>query len=152
MYAIGFFMILGLVPAQEGSAVWRCNPSFSALFTPPRPTLGHYEVCTTPQPIETVAVAGSGGRPGAWTDAHYSGVDAVSPLDAFGAAGGYDRSMLARLYSGTRARVVRGWEQDGGRFRSITLVSPYPDPTLTRLEPGTLAIVLTLPFSAPTGR
>ena len=29
--------------------------------------------------------------------------------------------------------------------KPITLVSPYPDPTLTRLEPGTLLIVVRLP-------
>ena len=32
----------------------------------------------------------------------------------------------------------------GDRFESITLVSPYPDATLTRLNPGTLIIRFTI--------
>jgi hypothetical protein len=41
-------------------------------------------------------------------------------------------------------RVARGWAERGDRFESVTLLSPYPDRTLTRLEPGTLVIRLTL--------
>jgi hypothetical protein len=67
------------------------------------------------------------------------------PRDAFGETGQYDRWKLVRLYGATRARVARGPRADGGRVTEAwTLVSPYPDPALGRLEAGTLLIVLSL--------
>ncbi|HKB13067.1 MAG TPA: hypothetical protein VKD69_20525, partial [Vicinamibacterales bacterium] len=62
------------------------------------------------------------------------------PLDAFGSAGAYDRSKLARLYGGTRVHVARMWSGTARDLTSTTRLSPYPDPTLTRLIPGTLEI------------
>ena len=50
----------------------------------------------------------------------------LEPLDAFGAAGPYNRAALARLYAGKRVRVARGWIERGDRFESVTLLSPYP--------------------------
>src|SRR5262245_48284836 len=32
-----------------------CDPALTALFTPAKPRLGHYEVCTTDESIESVA-------------------------------------------------------------------------------------------------
>jgi hypothetical protein len=104
-----------------------CDPVLTALFTPARPRLGHYEVCTTDEPIETVAEHG-------WT------IEPLDPLDAFGSAGAYDRFAMSRLYGGRRARVAHGWREQDGRFESITLISPYPDASLTRLLPGTMTI------------
>ena len=75
---------------------------------------------------------------------HFGALDATEPLEAFGSAGRYDRAALARLYRATRPRVARGWRRQGDRFESITLVSPYPDATLTRLNPGTLIIRFTI--------
>jgi hypothetical protein len=67
------------------------------------------------------------------------------PLDAFGEAGTYPRTTVARLYAGTRADIVRApIESDGRTVAAVTLISPYPDPTLSRLEPGTMVIVLYL--------
>jgi hypothetical protein len=66
-------------------------------------------------------------------------------LDAFSGAGTYKRSALARLYGGTRVRVARGWSASTDGVESITLLSPYPDPSLTHLMPGTMAIRLTVP-------
>jgi hypothetical protein len=78
--------------------------------------------------------------PGAWQPR------SVSPTDAFGQAGRYDRWGLARLYGPERPRVARGVRVDGNRIvESWTLISPFPDPTLQRLERGTLLIVLALP-------
>ena len=102
-----------------------CDPALIPLFTPPHPRLGRYEVCALDEPIRPV----NGGA-----------IELLEALDAFGAAGTYDRSKLARLYRGTRVHVARGWSQAGGRFESITRLSPYPDATLTRLLSGTLEI------------
>jgi len=106
-----------------------CDPALVPLFTPPHPRLGRYEVCVSDEPVRPV----NGGP-----------VEALEALDAFGAAGTYDRSKLSRLYGGTRVQVARGWTRTGGRFESITRLSPYPDATLTRLMPGTLEIRWTL--------
>jgi hypothetical protein len=136
MYAIALFMILAMRPEPVGpegpSSV--CDPALAAVFTPPRPAMGRYEVCATADPLESVvAAAGSGGS-------DFGAIDALNALDAFGVAGSYDRSQLARLYGAARARVARGWRQDGDRFISMTLISPYPDATLTHLNGGTMEI------------
>ena len=115
-----------------------CDPALTALFTPPHPELGRYEVCASSDSIEAVAAAG--GRQGL----HYGNVEALESLDAFGTAGRYDRSRLARLYGGTRVRVAHGWKESADHFESITLLSPYPDPSLTRLLPGTMEIRWTI--------
>jgi len=118
------------------AAALSCDPALTALFTPPRPGLGRYEVCTTADPIDQVA----GGTP---DQPHYSPVESLEALEAFGAAGTYSRSALARLYAGKRVRVMRGWIQQGDRFVSMTLLSPYPDAALTKLFPGTMVITWT---------
>jgi hypothetical protein len=105
--------------------------SLTQLFTPTRPQLGRYEVLTSPESLSSVIQAI--GRPD-WA------AEAVAPLDAFGHAGSYDKPALARLYGGVRPLVARGWIQQNGRFESLTFISPYPDPSLTRLNPGTLTI------------
>lgn len=122
IYAIAL-MILGMMSGPAPA----CDPALTALFTPPHPELGRYEVCTTDDPIE--AVSGAGRR-----------IEALESLDAFGAVGPYDRSRLARLYGGTRVRVARGWTESAGRFESVTWLSPFPDAALTRLHPGTMMI------------
>ena len=82
-------------------------------------------------------------RPAA-EDPVYGASEQLEPLDAFGAAGSYDRAALARLYAGKRVRVARGWIEYADRFESVTLLSPYPDGSLTRLLPGTMVIRWTL--------
>ncbi len=104
-----------------------CDPALAALWTPRHPQLGRYEVCTTLQPLADVADP-------SWT------IESVAPLDAFGAAGSFNRAAVAQLYGGRRPAVARGWTTENGRFLSITLVSPYPNRELTALEPGTLII------------
>jgi hypothetical protein len=110
-----------------------CDPLLGALFTPPRPELGRYEVCTTSAALESVA-AETGAR------GQEARIEALEALEAFGAAGPYNRAALARLYGGTRVHVVRRWQQRGNQFISETLLSPYPDATLTRLNSGTMVI------------
>jgi hypothetical protein len=117
-------IILGATSAQKlpPAAVYACDPALTALFTPRQPLMGRYEVCTTREPL--------GDDEG----------EAIEALDAFGTAGAYKRSALARLYGGRRVRVVRRWTDSGGRFESVTRLSPYPDASLTRLWPGTMEI------------
>ena len=67
------------------------------------------------------------------------------PFDAFGQSGSYDRWKVAGLYRRRRAHVARGPRLDQGQTESWTLISPYPDASLQRLEPGTLLIVLRIP-------
>jgi hypothetical protein len=118
-------------------AALSCDPALTALFTPLHSNLGRYEVCTTADPLDRVAVPGPDGP-------HYGPSEMLEPLEAFGTAGPYDRAAVARLYGGKRIRVARGWIERGDRFESITLLSPYPDATLTRLIPGTMVITWTL--------
>jgi len=112
----------------------QCDPALTALFTPPRPIVGAYEVCVSAEPIDAVVARGKDAA------THYGAIESIEALDAFGTAGRYDRAALARLYGGTHPRVARGWRRDGGRFESITLISPYPDAALKRLNPGTLIL------------
>jgi hypothetical protein len=66
----------------------------------------------------------------------------LEAAEAFGASGVYDETRLGRLFNGRRAYVSRGpVSRDNRVVASVTLISPYPDPTLSRLEPGTLVIV-----------
>jgi hypothetical protein len=126
-------MILVLLTAALAS----CDPALTALFTPVRPVLGHYDVCTSDEPLDRVA-ADAGEAP------LFSPGEMMDPLDAFGAAGSYSRSALAQLFTGRRVRVARGWVARGDHFESVTLLSPYPDRTLTRLLPGTMIIRWTM--------
>jgi hypothetical protein len=111
-----------------------CDPALVALFTPPHPHMGRYEVCTSAGAIQAV----NGGP-----------IEALEALDAFGTAGRYDRPALAHLYGGTRVQVARGWTRTGDRFESITRLSPYPDASLTHLLPGTMEIRWTLDRQEP---
>ena len=121
-------------------------PALARLFTPLQAPSDAYVVTVLPQGIEaalatvksTLASAAVAGNPeGSWQ------VREASPLEAFGTAGTYDRGKVARLYGGRRASLVRGpVERDGRVVAGVTLISPYPDATLSRLEPGTLLIVV----------
>ena len=120
MIRAAVFIILQIAAAlPPADAVFACAPApaLAALFTPLRPELGRYEACTSDAPLEGEA-------------------DALEALDAFGAAGPYDRAAVQRLYGGTRIRVQRTWTATADEFVSITRLSPYPDATLTRLNPA----------------
>ncbi len=121
-------------------------PALARLFTPPHVPEGTYQVAVLDEGIVAALRrvrealppgVRTGNPPGAWR------AESLDPLDAFGRAGTYDRAKLAQLYWGRHVTVVRGpIERDGRVVGALTLVSPHPDPTLTRLEPGTLAILL----------
>ena len=118
-------------------------PAYLDLFTPAvhKPA---YQAFVSPLPLDQLLKSltdpGFAASPGAWQ------AERQLALDAFGRAGRYDRSKLARLYGARRVDVARGPRVEAGRVvETWTLVSPYPDPRLERLEPGTLILVLRLP-------
>jgi hypothetical protein len=123
-----------------------CDPALLTLFTPPRPEIGRYEVCTSPDSLEVLRADGLS------KGIQFGDAVALEPLDAFGSGGAYNRFALARLYGGRRVRVVRGWRQEGDRFESVTLLSPHPNAGLTRLESGTMIIRFTLRRSTQKAR
>ena len=128
---LGLSCTVGLAQPPAHRRLPSCDPTLTALFTPPHPLLGRYEVCTSADPIDIVAAAENG---------QFGQAELLEPLDALGQAGPYDRAAVVKLYGGRRARVVRGWRRDGDDIVSITLLSPHPDPTLTELRAGTLVI------------
>jgi len=116
------------------AALVGCDPVLARLFTPLHPQSGGYEVCTDAAPLNEASAAAR--RDGF----HLGPVEELEPLDAFGTSGTYDRAALVRLYGGQRVKVSRGWRQADDEFESVSLISPYPDASLTRLQPGTLVI------------
>jgi hypothetical protein len=130
--------------AQLPSGAWQEAAGYLRLFAPFGPRAGAYRIFVTTLPIDSLL-----GRlandpsllrpPGAWLPAP------VVPSDAFGQTGSYDRSRLARLYGARRPVVARGPRGAAGRpAEAWTLVSPYPNRELTRLESGTMLIVVDL--------
>jgi len=112
-----------------------CNAALTALFAPPHPQAGRYEVCTTARPANDSIPE------------HFQAAPAerLEALDAFGPAGTYDRAKLAQLFGGQRITVIRAWRQTGEAFESVTLLSPYPDADLRTIQPGTMMIRWILP-------
>jgi hypothetical protein len=138
--------LLGAACASlQAASGWREAPEFLPLFAPVAPRSAAYTIRVADADLDVVLgllqqdpalLRG----PGAWE------VRPQAPLDAFGKGGTYDQWKLARLYGAERARVARGARSDGRRvIESWILISPYPDPTLEKLERGTLLIVLRLP-------
>lgn len=121
------------------------DTALTRLFTPRTVPKDTYGVYVTDAGVDKVAaafraVASSSRVQGAWV------MQEMDPLSAFGEAGIYDRAKVARLYLGIRARVARGpIIQQGRTVASITLVSPCPDASLTKLQRGTLIIEFRIP-------
>ena len=125
------------------SGAWQDAAGYLRLFAPFGTRAAAYRIFVTTLPIDALL-----GRlaqdplllhpPGAWVPAP------VLPADAFGQTGRYDRSRLARLYGARRPVVARGPRGTGRPAEAWTLVSPYPSRDLTRLEPGTMLIVVDL--------
>ena len=110
------------------------------IFTPLTAPADAYAVTTTSRQIADLAAALKACDPapveGAWQ------VTRLEAHDAFGQAGIYDRLRLAQLFGGRRLDVVRGSLARDGARDGYTLISPYPDASLTAVNPGTLVIVL----------
>jgi len=140
-------LLAGAVAAGAGQSggTWRAAPEYLPLFAPTGPRASAYSAFVSPLDLDTVlqrldAEPGLLMSPGAWEPRE------LIPFDAFGQTGRYDRWSVARLYGSRRARVARGPRGVQGHVtESWTLISPYPDTSLTRLETGTLLIVLRIP-------
>jgi hypothetical protein len=123
----------------------RPDPGLAAILLPRHAPPGAYRLAVIDQPIETaratvMAAIAPGARvdqpPGAWV------VRQADPVEAFGEGGTYRRSRLARLFAGKPAHLLRApIERDGQVVASVTLLSPCPDPQLSRLSPATIAIL-----------
>lgn len=137
--------------AQPGPR-WREAPEFLPLFAParrpdglpveaPGAKAGLYRAYVSPLDLDTVLKQLHGDAsllrpPGAWQPR------TLSPLDAFGQIGEYNRWLLLRLYGGRPPQVARGPRAENARVvESWTLISPHPDATLQRLRQGTLLLV-----------
>ena len=138
-------LLLSPVALAQEAVPWREAPALVAVFGPSAPRADAYRAYVTALDLDAVLTRLAADvtlqrPPGAWTPR------ASLPADAFGQTGAYDRSALARLYGSRGPRVARGPKAAGGRVTEAwTLISPYPDASLQRLEPGTLLIVLRVP-------
>jgi hypothetical protein len=133
----------GAGPSTPLTTGWREAPAYLDLFAP-KPHRSAYRAYASPLDIQATLRQllddpGVLHPPGAWTPR------AIIPYDAFGLSGSYNRWKVAGLYRSRRAQVARGPRLEQGQTESWTLISPYPDEALRRLEPGTLIIVVRNP-------
>ena len=127
-------------PLQPHLRQWREAPEFVRQFAPAGRRAGAFRTFVSADDLET-ALAALNIEPAPRPDAMWA-PRPVAPLDAFGRAGAYDRSKVARLYGAMRPRVARGTIDVDGNREYWTLISPHPDAALQRLEDGTLLLVL----------
>ena len=131
--------------AAQPPGTWREAPAFVALVAPPDARAAAYRAYVSAVDLDEALRALAADAtllrpPGAWEPRP------IAPADAFGTAGRYDRSRLARLYGARRPRVARGARRAAdGVVEAWTLISPHPDLDLQRLERGTLLVVLRCP-------
>ena len=99
---------------------------------------GTYVVSTSTETIETLTsrlrAQDPSPAPGAWVPVPARSQRRIRQ------EGLYDRARLARLFNGKRVTVVRGSLLQQGQRLAYTLVSPYPDPTLSPIVEGTMVI------------
>lgn len=142
--AVTAFIGMSAFTVGAGQARFEDAPAYLPLFAP-RLQREAYRIAVSPMGLDDVLASYAGDEsllraPGAWQPRP------EAPGDAFGSGGDYNLWILTRLYGGTQPRVARGPRLENGRVReSWILVSPYPDVSMTRLEPGTLLIVVKIP-------
>jgi hypothetical protein len=128
------FLLVMLAPPGPGGA-WRDAPEYLDLVAPAGARRAAYRTYVSPRALDAVLRD---------LDPRWQ-PKPLAPTDALGQTARYDRVALARLYGASRPLVARGPRPSARDVREAwTLISPYPDPTLTRLQPGTLLIVLSL--------
>jgi len=136
--------LTGGPPKPALDLLGRPSPELKELFAPVGQPDHMYEVYESRSPLERIASAlralDDDARPGSWN------VQRLGAGDAFGAEGSYNRIRLALLVGGRRLDVARGAIRDtDGAVAAFTLISPYPDPELRELKPGTMTIVFHVP-------
>ena len=142
---LGIVLLSGMAAAAQSGVPWREAPEYARVLAPSGDRAAAYRVYVSALDIQATldlldADTTLVRAPGAWQPRP------VSAIDAFGQAGGYNRSTMVRVYGSRQPQVARGARRAGGRVvESWTLISPYPDAGLSRLEPGTLLVVLRLP-------
>lgn len=120
-------------------------PAYVPLFTPRGVPPGTYRTYVSGEPLDRAlaSLRRDSSLPGGVGSFE---AQSVMASEAFGQSGGYSRWKLALLYGARRTRVARGPRVVDGRVvEAWTLISPYPDTELERINPGTLLIVLRLP-------
>ena len=139
-------MAVGLMAssaAATGVPLGTPDPALTRLFTPLSVPPGTYLAYRSSETIEALTARLRALDPapalGAWEPSR------PEANGAFGQEGAYDRARLARLFNGKRVTVVRGSLVQNGQRLAFTLVSPYPDPTLSHLVDGTMAIEFRVP-------
>ncbi len=133
-------LVLALGPVEVGTP----DPALTRLFTPRSVPVGTYVVYRSRETIEVLTARLRALDPapsaGAWEPSR------PEAHNAFGQDGVFDRSRLARLFTGMRVTVVRGSLIRDGRRVAYLLVSPHPDPTLSAIETGTMVVEFAVPY------
>ncbi len=126
------------IPVELGAP----DEALRDLFTPASAPPGTYRVFRSAEPASALAARlkalDADPAPGAWEPRRLE-IGAV-----FGSVGQYDRGRLGRLFHGRRVDVIRGSLSRDGRHLAFVLISPYPDPGLSRVLDGTMTIVIEL--------
>ena len=141
--AIVFLPLLAQPAPAPPVALGRASPALTRLFTPQTVPPGTYQVFVSEAPIEdlvkALAAADRSRSRGEWD------VQRPEGAGAFGILGTANRSRLARLFRGARVDLARGSIQEGSRAVAYTLISPYPDASLSAVRKGTLIVRLLVP-------
>jgi len=136
--------LLGQATTAGPPSLGQADEALTRRFTPGSVAHGTYVVYRSERPVSDLAAELRAHDPapsqGAWKP------ERQDALDAFDSASRADRFRIAELYVGIHPFVARGSLVRDSRRLAYTLISPYPDATLTRLEPGTLVIVFHVPF------
>jgi hypothetical protein len=147
-FGIGTVLVAAVFGAQSALQLpGRPAPDLARLFLPRHAPAGTYDLAVLDLPLgaardRVMATLAPGVTVDPQAESDAWKVVRLDPLEAYGDAGLYDRSRLARLYTGRPALVVRAPIRRAGRVvGSVTLISPHPDAALTRLVPGTMAIL-----------
>ena len=131
-----------------GPDLGRRDDQLRRLFTPLHAPDGAFEAYVSDESIDALARRLARLNPSAESRASWI-VRRVDVWEAFGSASRFDRYPVMRLYGGIRPRLARGpIVQDGRVVASATLISPYPESSLDRLQTGTLVVVLRLERAA----
>lgn len=129
----------GIPPLLLLALVTAASPAHVSLFAPPS-RAGQFSFLTTTETIETAAAHYRATYPS--PDRRSWVIQKISPLQVFDTAAQYDRAALARLYGGENPRIARGpIIENGAVTQVVLLLSPYPEPDLKHLNPGTLIML-----------